>query len=252
MSASESVRPVVGLTTYLQRSQTGVWDVNASFLPGVYIDGVTLAGATAVLLPPQPLAGGVADRVVSGLDGLVLTGGRDVDPARYGQQRLETTEEPRADRDDWEFALLAAALRQRLPILGICRGAQVLNVGRGGTLHQDLPAVVGHSDHRIGNAQFAVSTVTTQVGSRIADLVGPTVDVHCYHHQAIDELGRSLIATARDTIDAVVEAVEWDRSDGDDRFVVAVQWHPEENLTDLRLFDGIVAAARTYAAERAA
>ena len=139
-------RPVLGLTTYLQQAQTGIWDVHASFLPAIYMEGVNLAGGTAVLLPPQPID--AADRVLDGLDGLIITGGRDMDPAGYGQQRHPATDEPvqaNRERDAWEIALMRGALRRGMPVLGICRGAQVVNVALGGTLHQHLPDVIGHT-----------------------------------------------------------------------------------------------------------
>lgn len=243
MSASES--PVIGLTTYRQRAQSGVWDVPASFLPGVYIEGVTRAGGIAALLPPQPVDQAIADRVIDGLDGLVITGGRDVDPASYGHDPHPTTDKPARDRDDWEFALLRAALRRRTPVLGICRGAQVLNVVLGGTLHQHLPEVVGHTGHQQGNAVFSTSTVRTADGSRLAGLIGESAQVQCYHHQAIDRLADGLVVSATDA-EGVIEAVEMP---GDD-FVVAVQWHPEETLDDVRIFAGLVAAARAVSQER--
>lgn len=235
-------RPVVGLSTYLQQAQTGVWDVRASFLPAVYVDGVTAAGGIAMLLPPQPVDGAIAERVLDGLDGLVITGGRDVDPATYGQAPHPTTDAPARDRDAWEFALVRGALARGMPLLGICRGAQVLNVALGGTLHQHLPDVVGHHQHQLGNAVFSTSAITTVPGTRLAALVGESTDAQCYHHQAIAELGQGLIASAWD-VDGVVEGVE---TTGDG-FVVAVQWHPEERLDDLRLFAGVVGAAATYA-----
>lgn len=240
-----SRRPVIGMTTYLQRSQTGVWDVNASFLPAVYLEGVTRAGGIVVLLPPQPNDAGVVERVLDSLDGLVITGGRDIDPARYGQERRPTTDEPAYDRDDWEFALLGGALSRPMPVLGICRGAQVLNVALGGTVCQHLPDVVGHSEHRIGNAQFATSTIATEPGTRVAAMLGGSVTAKCYHHQAIDRLADTLVVSARDTVDGVVEAVELDPAVAGDRFVVAVQWHPEETLDELALFTGLVNAAGT-------
>ncbi|HTM83845.1 MAG TPA: gamma-glutamyl-gamma-aminobutyrate hydrolase family protein, partial [Mycobacterium sp.] len=126
-------KPIVGLTTYLDQAQTGIWDVPASFLPASYFDGITAAGGIAVLLPPQPVHPGIADRVIDGLDALVITGGPDIDPLAYGQRPHPATDEPRRERDVWEFELLAAAVQKRLPVLGICRGAQVLNVAFGGT-----------------------------------------------------------------------------------------------------------------------
>jgi putative glutamine amidotransferase len=247
-----SARPVIGLTTYLQRAQSGVWDVPASFLPSIYIEGVTLAGGIATLLPPQPVDDeGVAERVISRLDGLVVTGGRDVDPGRYSRPRHAATDEPARDRDDWEFALLHAALDRHVPVLGICRGAQVLNVALGGTLHQHLPETLGHDRHQRGNAVFSTTTVRTVPGTRLAALVGESTDVQCYHHQAIADLGDGLIVSAADGVDGVVEAVELAPGTEAPGFCVAVQWHPEERLDDLRLFAGVVDAAREFATERA-
>jgi len=239
---SVSRPPVIGLTTYLAQAQTGVWDVPASFLPAVYFQGVTAAGGVATLLPPQPVNADIAERVLDGLDGLLITGGKDVDPAVYGQKPHPSTDEPGYQRDAWEFALLDDALKRGLPVLGICRGAQVLNVARGGTLHQHLPDVIGHSGHRAGNAVFTSLPVRTVPGTRLAGLVGESVDARCYHHQAIAELGEGLVVSAWDT-DGVIEALELPGHD----FVLAVQWHPEESLDDLRLFSAIVEAARAYA-----
>lgn len=236
--------PILGVTTYLERSQCGIWDVPASFLPASYLAGVTAAGGIPVLL--APLAAGAAETVVDRLDALVITGGRDLDPGRYRQAPHPATEDPGADRDDWEFALLAAALRRGLPVLGICRGAQVLNVALGGTLHQHLPEVVGHDGHQVGAAVFTTRTAHTVPGTRTAALLGPTTQVPCYHHQAIAELGAGLVVAARGD-DGVIEAVELPGAP----FVLAVQWHPEENLDDLRLFAAVVAAARQNAADRA-
>ena len=236
---------VIGLTTYLQQAQTGAWDVPAAFLHKTYLDAVTGAGGIATLLPPQPVDAEIAARVLDGLDGLILTGGRDVDPAAYNDEPHPATDEPAGDRDAWEFALLGAALRRGMPVLGICRGAQVLNVAMGGSLHQHLPDLLGHADHQRGNAVFATSTVRTVAGSRLGRLSGASATVQCYHHQGIDRIGEGLIASARDT-HGLVEAVE---SAGDD-FVVAVQWHPEEAPEDLRLFTGLVEAARNFSAAR--
>jgi putative glutamine amidotransferase len=241
-----SIRPVLGLTTYLQQAQTGVWDVQATLLPAIYLQGVNLAGGTGVLLPPQPVDASVADRVLDGLDGLIITGGRDVDPAAYGQARHERTDEPVGHRDGWEFMLFERARRRGMPVLGICRGAQVINVALGGTLHQHLPDVLGHSRHQQGNAVFSTSTVRTVPGTKVAALVGETTDAQCYHHQAIDRLGEGLVIAAADTADGVVEAVEMPG----EPWIVAVQWHPEERLDDVRLFAGVVAAAADYATGR--
>jgi putative glutamine amidotransferase len=219
--------------------------VQAGFLPAIYLDGVTRAGGIATLLPPQPVDGDIARSVLDRLDGLILTGGRDIDPAVYGQDAHPQTDEPTGNRDAWELALLAEALRRRLPVLGICRGAQLLNVALGGTLHQHLPDLLGHTRHQQGNAVFSTSTVRTVSGTKIAALIGEATDAQCYHHQAIAQLGTGLVVSAADS-DGVIEAIELPGHD----FVVAVQWHPEETLDDLRLFAGLVQAAQAYSTER--
>lgn len=132
-----------------------------------------------------------------------------------------------------------------IPVLGVCRGAQVLNTALGGTLHQHLPDVIGHTHHQKGDAVFGTSDVRTVSGTRLASLIGESSDAQCYHHQAIDRLGEGLVVSARDT-DGVIEAVEVPG----EAFVLGVQWHPEERLDDLRLFRAVVEAARTYATER--
>jgi putative glutamine amidotransferase len=246
-------KPVLGLTTYLQQAQSGIWDVHATFLPAIYTDGVNLGGGTAVLLPPQTVDS--ADRVLDGLDGLIITGGRDIDPAGYGQQRHPETDEPipaNQQRDAWEIALVRGAIRRGMPVLGICRGAQVINVALGGTLHQHLPDVIGHTRHQLGNAVFSTSSVHTVPNSRLAGLIGESSDAQCYHHQAIDQLGDGLVISAQDS-DGVIEAVEMPSGasgatgHGSENFVLAVQWHPEERLDDIRLFIAVVQAAAEYA-----
>jgi putative glutamine amidotransferase len=235
---------VIGLTTYRAQAQTGVWDVQASFLPAVYFDAVTAAGGIAVLLPPQPVTAAIAERVLDGLDGLIITGGPDIEPARYGAEAHPTTDKPHQMRDAWEEALLTAAIARNLPFLGICRGLEVLNVATGGTLHQHLPEVVGSDRYRVGGGEFAVNEAITTGDGVLSTLLAetPSLPVKSYHHQAIDELGRGLIVTAR-TDDGLPYAVEY--SDVD--FGVAVQWHPEEDAADdIRLFAGLVDAARAH------
>ncbi len=244
-SAKPALRPgapIIGLTTYLEQAQTGVWDVPASFLPKVYFEAVNRAGGIAVLLPPQPVDDDIANRVLDGLDGIIITGGKDVDPARYGQEPHPTTDTPRRDRDAWEDALLTAAIDRGLPFLGICRGAQVLNVALGGTLIQHLPDVIGTTRYNLGNGVFAQNEVAVESGSTLATLVGDELGVKSYHHQAIDELADGLIVTARSD-DGTIQAVELPTVP----FGVAVQWHPEEDLAeDVRLFAGLVDAAKEY------
>jgi putative glutamine amidotransferase len=237
-----SRRPVVGLTTYLEPVRAGIWDVPAGYLPADYFQGVIMAGGVAMLLPPQPTDADAVSGALDSLDALVITGGYDLDPAAYGQQPHPTTDQPRTARDAWELALLRGALDRGLPVLGICRGAQVLNVAFGGTLHQHLPDVLGHSGHRAGNAVFTTLRVRTVPGTRLAALMGESVDASCFHHQAIDKVGDGLMVSAWDA-DGVVEGLELPG----DNFVLAVQWHPEQTLGDLRLFKAVVDAARSYA-----
>src|SRR6218665_353055 len=152
--------PLIGVTTYLEQAQTGVWDVPASFLPKVYLDGVTDCGGIAILLPPQPVTGHIARSVLPALDGLIITGGADGDPARDGQRPHERTSGPPTDRDEWEQQLIAAGLEARLPLLGICRGMQLLNVTLGGTLIQHLPDTLGTEAYQPGAGQFCRLPVT--------------------------------------------------------------------------------------------
>ena len=240
---SLSRRPIIGVTTYLEQAQTGVWDTQASFLPKVYFNAVNLAGGIAVLLPPQPVNDEIAHAVLDRLDGLIVAGGKDVDPARYGQERLLTTDEPREDRDEWETALLTAAIDTGVPFLGICRGLQMLNVALGGTLHQHLPDIVGSERYSLGGGVFAENEVFVTAGTHVGEILGggETLIGKSYHHQAIDELANGLSVSATSD-DGTVQAVEVEGVP----FGIGVQWHPEHTPDDLRLFEGLVDAAREY------
>jgi putative glutamine amidotransferase len=238
---SDSNHPVIGITTYRQQAKTGVWDVDAAFLHSGYIDSVTRAGGIAVLLPPQPASIDIVERVLDGVDGLIFAGGRDIETARYGAVPGEYTDPPDTRRDEWEFTLINAALRRELPVLFICRGAQVLNVYRGGTLIQHLPDVVGTTDYQRGNAEFTVMDMAVSPGSRLESIVGTSVSGSVYHHQAIGSVGSGLTVSAR-SADDVIEALEID----DYPFGVAIQWHPEvTSEKDGRLFDALITAAHT-------
>jgi putative glutamine amidotransferase len=244
VSTGSTTRPIIGLTSYRQRAQTGVWDVTASFLPAVYVDAVTKAGGIAVLLPPQePVDADLAAQVVGALDGIIITGGGDVAPERYGAERHEKTDPRNAMRDAWEDALLSAAIEHEVPFLGICRGLQVLNVNRGGTLVQHLPEVVGDDRYNKGGGTFSTNRVSVE-GVELAGLLAgdAELDVKSYHHQAVRDVGTGLRVTARSG-DGIVQAIELE----DVPFGVAVQWHPEEDAAeDARLFEGLVAAAREH------
>lgn len=231
--------PRIGLTTYVEPAHWGVWDEQAALLPANYVEMVALAGGVPVLLPPI-VPGALADAAaiaIAGVDGLVLTGGADIGPGHYGAVSHPETEVPRTDRDAWELALLRAALDVDAPVLAVCRGVQLLNVARGGTLHQHLPEVVGDDTHRPELGRYARVPVEVEHGSRLAAIVGEAPEVSCHHHQAIDRLGDGLAACAH-AGDGTVEGVELRGF----RFVLGVQWHPEAD-GDGRLFAALVEAA---------
>lgn len=239
-----SARPVVGISAYSQQARWGSWDLPAVLLPQRYSDMVAAGGGLPVLLPPVPGVAGVLDR----LDGLILSGGGDVDPASYGAARDPACGPANPDRDNAELELARQALEAAVPVLGICRGLQVINVVLGGTLIQHLPDVVGHDGHSPEEARHGSHKVSVASGSQLARLLGRTAaDVPTHHHQAIDRLAARLVATAW-TDDGVIEAAEFDRASGpgpDAQFMIAVQWHPEAG-DDPSLFDALIAAAGQY------
>ena len=225
------MRPIIGITTYSEPASWGVWhDIDAALVPNAYVDAVTLAGGRAVLLPPDGTDAGVLDV----LDGLVLAGGADLGPGLYGAEPEPLTD-TRPDRDAGEMLLARAALDADLPVLGVCRGMQLLVVAAGGRLHQHLPDVLGHEKHRPAPGVYGSQPARFAEGSRIAALMGDDVGIHCYHHQGVADAG-SLTVTGR-ADDGLPEAVE----DPDRRFVLGVQWHPEL-VRDRRLFGALVSA----------
>ncbi len=226
-------RPLIGITTYVEEStRFRVWDVAASLVPTGYHELVRAAGGAAVLLPPDDEPGAAAE-VLGRLDGLVVSGGPDLDPVRYGADRDPRTGPPATERDEWELALIGAALAAGTPLLGICRGMQALNVALGGTLVQHID---GHVEAPGVMSSHAVRPVD---GTRYAALVPQEAQVPTYHHQAVDRLGRGLVVSAH-AADGTVEAVELPEQD---RWVLGVQWHPERG-TCTRVMAGLVAAAR--------
>jgi gamma-glutamyl-gamma-aminobutyrate hydrolase PuuD len=230
--------PVIGLTTYVEPARWGAEEEAAALLPHSYVAAVTRVGAYPVLLPPAAAA---ADRVLSRLDGLVLTGGPDVAPARYAAVAHPQTGAPRTERDAWELDLCQGALSLSLPLLAICRGLQVLNVALGGTLHQHLPEVVGHDGHRPEPGRMGTTPVSLLPGTAICAVLGEEGTVLCHHHQAIDHLGAQLRATGY-ALDGTVEAVEV----AGQPFAWGVQWHPEDDPEDDRLFAALAEAAQTH------
>lgn len=236
---------IVGVTSgdaFLERSAEGVPDRPHAALKQDYLDAI--AGAGAIPLVVSPEATSATDLVVSHLDGLMLVGGLDVDPASYGEPLLNDTVDPSPQRDALELALLRSALGRRVPILAICRGHQVLNVARGGTLWQDLPTQrpdgLGHSQR--GDPHSAGHELQVAEGSLLHRIVGSErLSANSFHHQAIRRLGQGLRPTAWSS-DGLVEAVE----DPAHRFVLGVQWHPEEMLDSAphrALFKAFVQAA---------
>jgi putative glutamine amidotransferase len=230
--------PRIGLTTYLTPGQMTIYSTELAVLPAQYIGAVSRAGGVAVMIPPQPLSHDDALRILAGIDGLIITGGADINPARYGQPRGPHTQEPEDLRDAAEDTLLRAAREISLPLLGICRGAQMLNVHLGGTLHQHLPDVVGHDRYRVGDGVFHAEPMTIMEGTLLHRILGETeVAGPVYHHQAIDQVAPGLVVSARG-FDGTIQAIEM----SDYPFGLAVQWHPEENLDDVRIIQGLISS----------
>lgn len=231
------MRPVVGISSYREPASWGQWQrVPADLLPQRYADAVSRGGGVPVLLPPYADAS-TAAAALERLDALVIAGGADVDPARYGQPPGPRTTGWRADRDASELALLDAAADRALPTLGVCRGMQVMAVHASGSLLQHVPDVTGHDRHSPGPDVYGPITVHTVDGTRVADLLGPTLTVPCHHHQAVAE--HPGLTAAAHAADGLLEAIEHPGR----AFWLGVQWHPETS-TDLRLFAGLVDAAQ--------
>ena len=225
-------RPVIGITTYVERARWGAWDTEAALVPYDYVRAVEQAGGRAVLVPPDAEG---STELLDALDGLIFSGGNDLEPSGYGAEAHPATNGTNPSRDRGELALLTAALERDLPVLAICRGVEVLNVARGGDIVQHLPEVVGHEEHREVVGEFSEHAVRVEPSSRLGDVRG-TVKSH--HHQGLGRIGDGLreVAWAED---GVVEALE----DPDKPFVVGVLWHPEAG-EDQRLFEQLVEAAR--------
>lgn len=231
------MRPRIGATTYRECARWGVWDEPADLLPTAYAHAIEVAGGLPVLLPP--VAADLADTVLAAVHGLLLAGGADVAPERYGAPRDDATGPARSDRDEWELALVHAALARDLPLLAVCRGMQVLNVALGGELIQHLPDAVGSDLHCPAVGSHGRHPVDVAKGSALAAIIGPHAEIATYHHQAVGTLGTGLIATAW-AADGIVEAVQLT----DRTWVHGVQWHPEA-YDGHALFTAFVAACRT-------
>lgn len=237
------VRPLIGISCYVEPASWGVWhDVRASLIPQTYVDHVVRAGGRPVVLPPLSATPGVAEdpaetaALVARLDGLVVAGGVDVDPSRYGQVAHPAGQSARADRDASELALVRRATAVDLPLLGVCRGMQVMAVAGGGRLVQHIPDVTGADDHSPGPGTYGRHPVAVTPGTRLHALVGPSVDVASYHHQGVHS-HPGYLASAH-AGDGILEAMEAP----DAPFRLAVQWHPEVD-EDNRLFTALVRAS---------
>lgn len=224
---------MIGISAYRERASWGVWELPAVLLPDAYVEAVLRSGGLPLLLPP--VAG--MERVLDRLDGLLLSGGADLDPGLYGQEDHPETQHTRPARDAAELALLHGALARQLPVLGICRGMELLNVGLGGTLDQHLPEHLGHDGHRGEPGVFSQHQVRTEPGSRLRAALGDAATVCSYHHQGVDTVGEGLEVVARSS-DGLIEGLEHRIHP----FVLGVLWHPEAG-EDPPLFEALVAAA---------
>jgi gamma-glutamyl-gamma-aminobutyrate hydrolase PuuD len=239
--SGHATKPIVGVSTYVVEATWGHWTAPTAHVPYAYVDCLLRVGAIPVLLPPTGEdADADAAAVAARIDALVLVGGPDVDPSSYGAERHAHTVDAGPERDAWEMALTMSAIAARLPVLGICRGAEILNIACGGTLCQHLPDDVGHEGHRPDEPAYGVTDVTLDPDQVPGNTLGDRITVSCYHHQAIDELGTGLVATGW-AADGTVEAMRL----VDSPFTVGVQWHPEIDR-HLPLFAALVAATREH------
>jgi len=233
-------KPVVGITTYLTRAAWGAWDMEAALVPADYVRAVERAGGAPLLVPP----GADLEATLALVDGLVFSGGSDLDPELYGDEAHPETNGIVRERDDFELELMQAALAQDIPMLAICRGSQVLNVALGGGIEQHVPDRVGSDVHKETPGVFAEHDVEVVAATRLGSILGSRHDVKSHHHQGFGELGAGLREAAR-APDGTVEALE----DPSRRFALGVLWHPEAG-EDLALFEALVAEATAYRAAK--
>ncbi len=242
-------RPVIGICTALEQARWSVWDQQAALLPENYLAAVRRAGGMAVMLPPDPVTTAEPDAALDLLDGLVLAGGADIDPSSYGAARHPETVGTVPERDHFEIALTRRAIERGIPLLGICRGMQVLNIALGGTLHQHLPELLGHQEHRRAPGTFdgADHDVRLTPGSLAARAAGEELhNTKSHHHQGVDRIGEGLVVTGRATLDDLPETIELPEPG----FVLGVQWHPEADERS-GVIGALVEAARAHRASAA-
>ena len=234
-------RPVIGITTYVTPARWSHWDDEAALVPLAYVAAVEAAGGRPLLVPPSD--DGV-EETLDAVNGLVFSGGADLDPELYDQEPHAATAGVEPERDRAELALLQAALARDMPVLAVCRGSQILNVARGGDLLQHLPDVVGDEKHKHTPGTFADHDISLEVGTRLATLLGEHAPVKSHHHQGFGRVGAGLRVAAH-AEDGAIEAVE----DPEQRFALGVLWHPEAG-EDIRLFEELVREAGEYRAAR--
>ena len=234
-------RPVVGITTYLTPARFGAWEEEAALIPAAYVNAIEAAGGRPLLVPPSTKG---IEETLDRLDGLLFSGGSDLDPELYGQEAHPETNGIVPERDRAEIALLRAALERDMPVLAVCRGSQVLNVALGGDLVQHLPEIVGDEKHKHTPGEFADHDVDLVTGTRVQEILGDHAPVKSHHHQGYGNIGDGLREAAR-AEDGTIEALE----DPSRRFAMGVLWHPEAG-EDFALFEALVAEARTYREER--
>ncbi|MCT2594016.1 gamma-glutamyl-gamma-aminobutyrate hydrolase family protein [Streptomyces sp. N2-109] len=235
------IKPIIGITTYQEQASWRGWHRHASLVPTDFLNAVADAGGTPVLLPPFGAAAEAA-AVTAGLDGLLLVGGADIDPARYGTDPSPHTSGVTPERDTWEFALLEVALEEDLAVFGVCRGMQIINVLLGGTLQQHLPDVVQHDNHQSAEPEFRKNLVFLDPCQLPGSVLGEQAVLPCYHHQGVERLGKGVRDTGWSK-DGVIESL----SLPDRRFVLGMQGHPEVG-PDRNLFREFAEAARHRAA----
>jgi putative glutamine amidotransferase len=241
-------RPVIGICTALERARWSVWDQHAALLPTSYLDAVRRAGGMALMLAPDPAHVEDPDEVLDLVDGLLLAGGADIDPATYGAEPHAETVDTAPERDAFELALTRRALECDLPFLGICRGMQLLNVACGGTLRQHLPDEFGHHEHRraIGSFDGADHDVRLAPDSLAARAAGEQHHAtKSHHHQGVGHVGTGLVVSGWSTLDDLPEAIELPEQ----AFALGVQWHPEADERS-RLIAALIEQARERNARR--
>jgi putative glutamine amidotransferase len=239
-------RPVVGICTSLVRARWSVWDRQAALLPFDYPQAIQRAGGLALMIPPDPQLQDNPDQMLDLIDGLIFAGGNDIDPACYGATRHPETKTIVPERDRVELALARQAVERDLPVLGICRGMQLLNVAFGGTLLQHLPDEVGHGAHRVQPGTFDGSEhdVRLQPGSVAARAAGEELHVtNSHHHQGLDRVADGFVVTGHSALDDLPEAIEMPAR----QFVLGVQWHPEADEHS-RVIETLVEQAREHRA----